>query len=461
MSETTTTTTDPTPEGYGFRTDATAAEVIESVEDKRAEMFGATTVPPVVNVAEDDAPAADLANEVRSFFAGFWAPPTTASLDLIILWTIGTHCRGRDARPFLMESYPLLMLGSTGPASGKSTALRLIAALAAKGEMVVDPTAPSLLNLAEDASTIALDEFDTLIGAGAGSRNMRSHLLTSYTSGGKITRAVGKGETRKVDVHYPIACAGMLRTFLTHPTLNAARTRFLTVHCQPVHQGPDAPELKRFRPRHMTYAASLREVLTAWGLAEGPRVAVTAEHITLPDGVRDRDAELWEPLFAVAECLGGDWPARALAACLEITSGQPGDDDAPKTPVEWLLRDLAYVVTADRPRMSTADVVTGLVALPDSPWVRWLDADPRNPAVSGGKQLAAMLAERDVKPRVMKIDGVAVRGFAREDLIKAGMPDITAEDTVTEEPKPVKRARKRNPAPRKAPGGPSAPITSV
>lgn len=457
------TTTATTPDGYGF-----AASVVTATPDTHPAIMSPDAAPVVATGAED-VTAATYADEVARFITQFWVAPSAASLDLIVLWTIGTHVRGRDGRPFLMESYPLLMLGSTGPASGKSTALRLICELAAKGEMVVDPTSPSLLNLAEDASTIGIDEMDTLLGAGAGSRNMRAHLLTSYTAGGKITRASGK-ETRKVDVHYPVVTAGMLKTFLTHPTLNALRTRFLTVHCRPIVPGPDAPTPVRFRERHRTFAVALREVMSAWAMAEGPRIATTAEYIDLPIDVRDRDAELWEPMFAVAECLGGDWPARCAAACEEITKGVPGEDAVPTSPTEWLLRDLSLVWARDDKgapvaRMTSAAIVNGLLTLPDSAWLRWLDANPDNPTVSGGKQLAGMLKGVGVAPKVMKISGDAHRGFALADLVAAGMPrpSVAADGAENDAPAaPVKPKRtRRNPSPKRAPGGPASPVTDA
>ncbi|CAN5299385.1 hypothetical protein BH24PSE2_BH24PSE2_23370 [soil metagenome] len=57
-------------------------------------------------------------------------------------------------------------------------------------------------------------------------------------------------------------------------------------------------------------------MLAAW--------ADTAEHAAgeawpeLPQGIVDRPAEVWEPLLAVAEAAGGDWPHVARAACVEL-----------------------------------------------------------------------------------------------------------------------------------------------
>src|SRR5262249_52324763 len=31
----------------------------------------------------------------------------------------------------------------------------------------------------------------------------------------------------------------------------------------------------------------------------------------MPSGIEDRDADVWEPLLAIADAVGGDWPVRA------------------------------------------------------------------------------------------------------------------------------------------------------
>jgi hypothetical protein len=46
---------------------------------------------------------------------------------------------------------------------------------------------------------------------------------------------------------------------------------------------------------------------------------------TLPDGIVDRSAEVWEPLLTVAEAAGGVWPARAREACVSMCQAQKGN----------------------------------------------------------------------------------------------------------------------------------------
>src|SRR3546814_17356925 len=34
-------------------------------------------------------------------------------------------------------------------------------------------------------------------------------------------------------------------------------------------------------------------------------------HLDLPEGIEDRDADVWEPLIAIADAAGGKWPEAA------------------------------------------------------------------------------------------------------------------------------------------------------
>jgi len=40
----------------------------------------------------------------------------------------------------------------------------------------------------------------------------------------------------------------------------------------------------------------------------------------LPDGLSDRQGDAWEPLLAIADAAGGDWPAHARAAAVALHS---------------------------------------------------------------------------------------------------------------------------------------------
>ena len=38
----------------------------------------------------------------------------------------------------------------------------------------------------------------------------------------------------------------------------------------------------------------------------------------MPLGIEDRNADVWEPLLAIAEAAGGDWPQRAREAAIAL-----------------------------------------------------------------------------------------------------------------------------------------------
>jgi hypothetical protein len=89
----------------------------------------------------------------------------------------------------------------------------------------------------------------------------------------------------------------------------------------------------------------------------------------LPDELSDRAQDVWEPLLAVADRAGGDWPARARDAAKALSAtGDVGDDSAG---VELLadLRDLFQAEQTDR--LASAVIVERLNTLDERPWGGW------------------------------------------------------------------------------------------
>jgi hypothetical protein len=81
--------------------------------------------------------------------------------------------------------------------------------------------------------------------------------------------------------------------------------------------------------------------------------------------VEDRAADVWEPLVAVADLAGGDWPQRARDACRELTSAT---DDPVDNAGERLLADIREACGEGDDRLPTATLIDRLVAIEESPW---------------------------------------------------------------------------------------------
>jgi Protein of unknown function (DUF3631) len=59
-----------------------------------------------------------------------------------------------------------------------------------------------------------------------------------------------------------------------------------------------------------------------------------------PSGLDDRAADAWEPLFAIADLVGGDWPQRARRPALELSGERVKEDDEIGTVLLGDIRDI-------------------------------------------------------------------------------------------------------------------------
>jgi hypothetical protein len=99
----------------------------------------------------------------------------------------------------------------------------------------------------------------------------------------------------------------------------------------------------------------------------------------LPAALNDRQADSWEPLLAVGLRAGLLWGDRARAAALALSQAGAADLDQAELGEE-LLRDIRGLfddranqrlnggAIEDTDRLSSADMVSGLLALNDRPW---------------------------------------------------------------------------------------------
>ena len=121
--------------------------------------------------------------------------------------------------------------------------------------------------------------------------------------------------------------------------------------------------------------------------------------------VEDRAADTWEPLIAVADLAGGDWPARARKAAVALTA----EDDTDTSLGGRLLADLRDVF-GDADTMHGETILNGLHKISEAPWGDYF-GQPMN-----ARDLARLLKPYGVSAADVKIDGVTRRGYRREHL---------------------------------------------
>jgi hypothetical protein len=118
---------------------------------------------------------------------------------------------------------------------------------------------------------------------------------------------------------------------------------------------------------------------------------------------------VWEPLAAIADIAGGDWPDRARAACQALT-GTTDPDDA--SAGERLLADLADIL-ADDDKLPTETILDRLHRIAEAPWSDWgKTGKPLN-----ARGLAWLLKPYGVRSRNIKMpSGEVAKGYVRGDL---------------------------------------------
>lgn len=119
-------------------------------------------------------------------------------------------------------------------------------------------------------------------------------------------------------------------------------------------------ELREDRCEQLT---NLARMCARWADDVGGEVA---GHDPDMAGLINRDADNWRPLFAIADLIGSDWPARAREAAAALT---PKDSESTGP---MLLGDIR-VIFDDRAtdRLSSADFCEALIAMEGKPWGDW------------------------------------------------------------------------------------------
>jgi hypothetical protein len=136
--------------------------------------------------------------------------------------------------------------------------------------------------------------------------------------------------------------------------------------------------------------------------------AIAAAEPALPPELNDRAADIWEPLFVIADLAGGPWPARAREAAVAIATASTDSN-----PLGLLLFDIVMeFVTAETERMFSADLVQRLALFPGRPWGSLLRGKPINE-----RWLAKQLNPYGIRPRNLRIGKVQAKGYLKDELV--------------------------------------------
>jgi hypothetical protein len=314
------------------------------------------------------------------------------------------------------ESTARLAFLSPEPGSGKTRALEVTELVVPNPTATMNATSPYLFrrcgNQDDGTPTILFDEVDALFGPKAKeNEDIRAFINSGHRRGAKFGRCVVRGniiETEEIESYAAVALAGLGSL----PDTIMSRTVAIRMR----RRAPDE-HVEAFRHRvHAPVGKDLCRRLAAWA----GTVADAAEQARpdMPIGVEDRNADMWEPLFSVADLAGSDWPklAREAAVAL-IAAGR----ETPKSLNLLLLSDLRTVFENNKEvvrkalpeGLSTKAILAALVALEDAPW-RDLKGKPLD-----ANGLAVRLRHYEVRSQNLRPDGTdrsQCKGYHLADL---------------------------------------------
>jgi hypothetical protein len=336
----------------------------------------------------------DALNDTVSLMKRFIVFPSEAAYQLLALWV--AHTYAIEA----FEYTPYLHVYSPEKQCGKSRVLEVLTHLVSKPWKLANPSEAVLFRKIEkDCPTVLWDEIDAVFQGKAtdpSKENLRGLVNSGFERNGRVPRCDGpQHEVKDYSVFCPKVFAGIGEL----PDTIADR-------CIPIRleRKKKSQETERFRGRYANQITEpLRLAMRGW--AQDPRVIETlsAARPDIPKDLGDRQADISEPLIAIADLLGGDWPESTRRGLLELfnVGHMVTESDGIR-----LLRDIQQVFEESGvTRISTATLITKLVEM-GGPWAECWARDLQHNNLNGpAAKLARLLREYRICSRTLSFVG--------------------------------------------------------
>lgn len=350
---------------------------------------------------------AELLNEVAAWIASYVVFPDEAWARICALWV---------AHAWLIDGFyttPRLLFVSPEKRSGKTRAQEVLSVLCPNATNTINVSAAYLFRKLDAAEgeripTIFMDETDALfIGKTENAENIRGIVNGGYRRGATVGRAEIK-DKNVVPRDFPVFAALCMAGIGNMP--ETIEDRAIICHMK---RRVESERIRSYRERIVERESEpLRLKLEAWSDAKIGQLMNYSEddYPQLPSAIHDRVADVWEPLFIVAQLAGGDWPAWLAEVAPKIVADQQADTNSLG---ELLLLDIRTVFDSMQvERIEAKMLADELNRMEERPWST-LGKD-------GGSITAAYVTStlRDFGVRsshTINFNGKRARGFVRSD----------------------------------------------
>jgi hypothetical protein len=328
-----------------------------------------------------------------------WAAETLA------LWVLHTYAfELRDVTTYIGIESP-------EKRCGKTTLLGLLNELAHRAVASSNISPPAFFRVIEDFSpTLLIDEVDTFL---KGNDQLKGILNAGYHRKAAFVLRAGPAPASSEDPERErFGAPGAVKRFSCWcPKVLAKIGPFpdtLADRCIVIRMNRKTSIEKCDRSRQLD-PAPLRQRCARFVLDHAGEIASAQPQI--PSVLNDRAADIWEPIFALADLAGGPWPESARQAAVHLTASAQDSN-----PIGSLLFDIFKLFAlAAQDRIFTRALLFGLnQRFTDRPWME----------LRKGKEVTEMwLAQKlrpyGIRPKTLRIQDQVAKGYAEEDFREA------------------------------------------
>lgn len=342
---------------------------------------------------------AGVLNEMANVFSRYVALRPGAP-DTLALWCPHAHA----VKAFLCS--PRLNISSPDRGCGKTTLRDVLSLFVPRPIPTENMSVAVLFRLVDGyAPTILADEYDSWL---RDNEELRGLLNAGHRRGAMVYRCEGDAnEVRGFRAYAPAVLCGIGTLTVT------LHERSIVIRLERAKLG----ELQaRFDSRRTQNEQNLCRQLARW--CADNFVRLESADPTLPDGVFNRLADNWRPLFAVAEIAGGDWPRRCAEAFAKLATYQEAETESLGVLLLGDIRQLLGGVYSDSEdeligpdeRIFSKDLVERLRAMNDRPWP---EAQRGRPITE--RWLARLLGRFGIHPKTLRIGSDRAKGYEARD----------------------------------------------
>lgn len=296
------------------------------------------------DIASEPQDTGALLGDVVAAYARHLALPEGGEIALG-LWTL----HGWTVGAFRYS--PRLAVTSPSKRCGKTLVLEIQRELCPRPILAANISTAALYRaIASWQPTILIDEADSFLGE---HDELRGVLNAGYEANGVVVRCVG-------DDHEPteFKCFGAVAIATIGELPPTLADRAVTI---PMSRKSRAAKLRRLDRAAREALAALRPRLARW--ARDSMAVLRVATPEAPEALNDRQRDICEPLFAIADLARGDWPGRARTVLVSLS--EAAGADAADLPERLLaaLRKIFYppgILPIER--LSFSEIVEALLA---------------------------------------------------------------------------------------------------